>query len=145
MWNNFTMSFSNIFLFLSKFYFWQNKQNLLKTRMHSSGMCTARLFTVSQYALWWGGYLPRGCTCQRGCTCLRGVYLLLGVPAWGVYLLGGVPAQGSRRCTCLGVCVPAWGVPALAGVFLLRYSPLWTEWLTDRCKNITFANFVCER
>ena len=21
--------------------------------------------------------------------------------------------------------------------------PLWTEWLTDRCKNITFANFVC--
>ena len=23
-------------------------------------------------------------------------------------------------------------------------SPLWTEWLTDRCKNITFSNFVCE-
>ena len=21
--------------------------------------------------------------------------------------------------------------------------PLWTDWLTDRCKNITFANFVC--
>ena len=21
--------------------------------------------------------------------------------------------------------------------------PLWTEWLTDRCKNITFANFLC--
>ena len=23
--------------------------------------------------------------------------------------------------------------------------PLWTEWLTDMCKNITFANFVCGR
>ena len=23
--------------------------------------------------------------------------------------------------------------------------PPWTEWLTDRCKNITFANFVCGR
>ena len=23
--------------------------------------------------------------------------------------------------------------------------PLWTEWLTDTCKNITFANFVCGR
>ena len=23
--------------------------------------------------------------------------------------------------------------------------PQWTEWLTDRCKNITFANFVCGR
>ena len=22
---------------------------------------------------------------------------------------------------------------------------MWTEWLTDRCKNITFANFVCGR
>ena len=22
---------------------------------------------------------------------------------------------------------------------------LWTEWLTDRCKNITFANFICGR
>ena len=21
-------------------------------------------------------------------------------------------------------------------------TPLWTEWLTDRCKNITFTNFV---
>ena len=26
-----------------------------------------------------------------------------------------------------------------------RDSPLWTEWLTDRCKNITFTNFVCGR
>ena len=25
------------------------------------------------------------------------------------------------------------------------HAPLWTEWLTDRCKNITFANFICGR
>ena len=53
----------------------------------------------------------------------------------GVYLVGGVPSQGSvpawegvhahRGCTCLGG--GTWpGTP-----------PPWTEWLTDRCKNIT--------
>ena len=43
-------------------------------------------------------------------------------------------------CTCQGV--PFWvGVPA-RGVYLPRYSP---RGETDTCKNITFANFVCER
>ena len=49
--------------------------------MHTSGMRTARLLTVSQPALaagvgcaCQGVYLPRGCTClgvylPRGCTC----------------------------------------------------------------------------
>ena len=44
--------------------------------------------------------------------------------------------------TCLwsggeGVVCPSmqWGRPP----------PPWTEWLTDRCKNITFANFICGR
>ena len=79
-------------------------------------MRTARLMTVSQYALLGGctcrGYLPGGCTCpeggvptRRGCTCPRGVYLPRGVPA------GGVPAQ--------------------------VLSPLWTEFLTHASENIT--------
>ena len=44
-----------------------SKWKTLNTRMHSSGMRTARLLTLSQHALWPGG-----------------------VPAWGVYLAGGV-------------------------------------------------------
>ena len=43
--------------------------------MHSSGMRTAHLLTVSQHELWQGGvpargmYLPGGCICPGGCTC----------------------------------------------------------------------------
>ena len=84
-------------------------------RMHSSGMRTTRLLTVSQYALWWG------CTCPGG------------VPAQGVYLPGWCTCQG---CTCLGG-VPTWGVPAQVPPSVNR--------MTDMCKNITFANFVCGR
>ena len=100
-----------------------------------------------------GVYLPGGCTCLGG-TC-PGVYLLGGVPArgctcWRVYLPGGYLPGGylPRGCTCLGAPapgVPAWGhllrgVPALGGGrYLPRYFPLWTEWLTDRCKNIAFT------
>ena len=58
-----------------------------------------------------------------------------GVSAWGC-LTRGVPAQGG----CLSRGLPAqgrgwwWCIPACIGAD----SPLWTEWLTDRCKNITF-------
>ena len=71
-----------------------------------------------------------------------------GVPAQGVYLPSGVPAQ-EGVCTCprgrylpRGVFLPGG---YLLGVYLPRYSPLWTEWVADRCKNITLANFVCGR
>ena len=95
--------------------------------MHSSGMHTARLLTVSQYALCKGG----GCVSQHalgrravypsmhwagGCTCpgsvpTQRVYLLRG----GVPVQGGVLAQGGclprEVClaggTCQGVCIPA--------------------------------------
>ena len=84
--------------------------------MHSSRMHTARLLTLSQYALWPGGvYLPEGwCTClgvylPGGCTC-RG-----GVPAWGVTCPGG---------TCLG-SVPAGGVLAQGGCTCPRDVPAW--------------------
>ena len=69
----------------------------LRTRKHSSRMCTARLLTVSQHALP-GGVLARECTCW-------GVYLPGSVSVQGVYLPGGVPAQGgapARGCTCPG-------------------------------------------
>ena len=59
------------------------------TRMHSSGMPTTCLLTISQHALWLGW-----CTCLGGCSCPGGVPAR-GVPAWGCMCTcpGGVPAQ----------------------------------------------------
>ena len=86
-------------------------RNAQHTKMHSSGMRTARLLTVSQHALGRrcctcpGGVSARGGVPARRCTC-RGVYLPGGVPAGGhtcqgVYLPRGVSAQEG------GVCIPA--------------------------------------
>ena len=86
--------------------------------MHSSGMRTARLLTISH-----------ACTVV-GVVPAQGVYLPGGVPAQGVYLPGGsVPAQG--------------GVPARGEGYLPRYSSPCGQ--TDTCETITFANFVCGR
>ena len=80
--------------------------DLLLTRVHSSGMCTACLLTVSQHALCRGCVsqhaLGRG-VCQR-CTCQ-----------------GGVPAQGGftcpgGRCTCPAGCTCLGDVPAQGAV-----------------------------
>ena len=99
--------------------------------MHSSGMRTTSLLTVSQHALWLrgctcprgmylpGGYLPRGATCLEGVPA-PGVYLPGGYLPRGLYLPGGVPAWGvylPKGCTCLGVHLPGGctypgGVPA---------------------------------
>ena len=131
--------------------------------MHSSGMRTTRLLTVSQHALWLGGapargmYLPRGgCTCLGGVPARGGVYLSIGctspggvpaqggvsvrggVPARGGYLPGGVPAQGGVPdwgCTCLGG-VPAKGCTCQGGT--CPGTPLpWTEWLTGVKHNLS--------
>ena len=91
--------------------------------MHSSGIRTAHLLTISYHALWPGEvYLPGGgeCTCPGevympgGCTCLGGV------PASGCTYPGGYLPRG---CTCPGGeylprgVVPAWGSePAQGGV-----------------------------
>ena len=69
---------------------------------------------------------------------LPGGYLPGGVPTGGLPAQGGVPARG-------GVDLPG-GVPARGctcpGVYPPRYSPPVNR-MTDRCKNTTFANFVC--
>ena len=54
-----------------------------------------------------------------------------GYPPGGCTCPGGVPSKG--------VYLPGGRVPAQV------LPPMWTEWLTDRCKNITFSNFVCGR
>ena len=85
-----------------------------------------------------------------------------GVPAQGVYLPGGVPARDVPAGEYLPLVYLPQGVYPPMGVHLLgectcpgggvgRYPPplgagtpppLWTEWLTDRCKNITFATLL---
>ena len=110
--------------------------------MHSSGMRTARLLTVSQYALCRGrvsqhalgtGCLPRGCL-PRG-VCLGGVCPGGCLPREGVCLPRG--------------CLPGGGVSAQRGCLPegggrhpldQRQSP--PEKITDRCKTLHCRNFV---
>ena len=123
-----------------------------------AGGCTCR----ELYLL--GGLPARGCTYlgvyllgrvpAQGGEITQGVYLprvggytyLGGVPAWGipaqgggVYLPGGVPTRG---CKCQGVYL-------LGDVsqHTLRQTPppLWTEWLSDACENITLPQLRCGR
>ena len=102
----------------------QNHPNVLcgkkhyKTRMHSSGMRTAHLLTVSQHALWRGGWgvcrggcLPRGMS-ARGCLPLvlgRGCFPLVpgGVCLWSQR---GVSVSGNGGVSAFGPggCIPAW-------------------------------------
>ena len=107
---------------------WFYRKETTETRMHSSGMRTARLLTVSQHALWQGGVPARGVYLPGGCTYL-GVYL----PRW--YL--------PRGCTCLGVVPAQWGVPAWGSVFTCPGgvpAQVPPHGQTYKCKNITFAN-----
>ena len=68
--------------------FMNGTAKIKETRMHSSGMRTAHLLTVSQHALWRGGTCP-------GCVPVRGV----------------VPAQGGVPARCGGGGVPAQVLP----------------------------------
>ena len=123
-------------------------------RSHSSRMSTAHLSTVSQHAL------HRGCL-SRGVSVQGGV--CLGVSTQGVSAQGvsaqveGVSAQGRG-------CLPR-GVSAQRGVVCRGYlpkgsvcpggcvsqhamgqtPPLWTEFLTHACENITLPQLRCGR
>ena len=136
------------------------------TRMHSSRMRTGRSLTIFQSLLLRRVYLvPGGGTWSGGCTWSQGVPDLGDVPGpgWGGTWSGctwsqwGVPGPGG--CTWSWGCTWSQGVYLVPGVYLVLggggylvwggvpgpggclvwYSPLWTEWMTDRCKNITLA------
>ena len=105
-------------------------KNLTTTSMHSSRMRTTRLLPISpSMHCAWGG------VCYTGGVCYPGDVCYLGVSATGA------------RCLLTGGCLLLRGMSAFWGVYPSmhwgRHTPLWTEWLTDRCKNITFTNFVC--
>ena len=81
----------------------QRQVKFLRTRMHSSRMCTTCLLPVSpsMHCSWWGVYLvPWGCTWSQG-----GVPGPGGTWSWGMYLV-------------LGGCLPVGG--ACLGVYLVR-------------------------
>ena len=121
-----------------------NRQ-IYNTRKHSSRMRTVRCSDRH------GGEV---CTCSGVAWGLpargKGVYLSGGggVPAQGVYLPRGIPTQG---CSCRGYTYPGgctWSGGYLPGVYPSMYwgrHPLWTEWLTDMCKNITLPQVRCGR
>ena len=76
-------------------------------------MRIAHLLTASRSIRW-----------QEGCACPGGVHAQEGVHAWG-------HAQGA--------CIP--GGACLGGVHA-THAPLWTEFLTHTCENITFPQLL---
>ena len=84
------------------------------TRMHSSRMRAARSLTAS-------------CSIYRGPVCL------------GACVLGGLYAQGPA---CPGEGHACQGGPAGPEGVYPMHTPLWTEFLTHTCENITFPQLL---
>ena len=105
----------------------------------SDGTALKTKYIVNKNAFQWDAYHPLvdhiPASTVAGGTCPEW-YLLGAVPGGWVYLAGGVPAQGG---------VPARDVPDFGctcwGCTCQRGSPC--DRMTDTCKDITFANFVC--
>ena len=114
--------------------FCQQNQIYSKTRMHSSRMRTGRTLTIFRSRL-----VAGGCTCLvRGGTCLvRGGTCLVqgGVPAWS----GGCTCLVQRGLWSQGVSGPGGGTCLVPGGVPGQVPPLWTEFLTHACENITLA------
>ena len=117
-----------------------HQHNVFSTRMHSSGMRTARLLTVSRSIHWGGGGVSKhalgrgwGCVSQPalGGGCLSG-----DVCPGGSLSRGGLSARG---VSAQGVSASGPGCMCVCG----RHPP--PSGQTDTCENITFANFVCGR
>ena len=107
----------------------------LKTRMHSSGMRTSRLLTVSQHALGVGVCTP-ACTGQGVCVSQHALGRGWCVSPSMHWAGGCIPA-------CTGQGVSAQGMSAWRGLPRGWQTPSCGQ--TDICENMTFANFVCGR
>ena len=111
-----------------------------QTSIHSSRMRTTHLLTI-----WEGGRVYiRGVRIREICPTLG----VLSKPGWSASKGGGLPnfgglhprgsAQSGRGLHPGGSAQPWRGLhPGGLG----RPPPPWTEWLTDRCKNITLLLF----
>ena len=107
------------------------------------GGCVCSWGVCAPGGVLWGG----GCLLPGGCAPGRGGCLLC-------LLRGGVPCDLSHHAfdvTCmlpphqLRLNTSAAAYILLAHCMLGYPPPLWTEWMTDTCKNITFANYICGR
>ena len=127
-------------------------QTASTTRMHSSRMHTTRTLTIpAGVCSWgvpaWGGCLPRG-VCSWG------------VPAWGVGVPAwGVPCDLSHHAFDVTCMLPSHQlrlITSAAAYIVFGHvtcgacrdttpSPPLVDRMTDTCKNITFANYVCGR
>ena len=130
--------------------------------MHSSRMCTGHSLTICCSLLpgggvcfcFWGGVCSGvsalGGVCSGGDVCPGGC-LLWGVSARGSALGGGRSTPGVSAlgdllqgvsapggCLLLGGCIPACTEAD-------TLPPLWTEFLTLACENITLAQLRCGR
>ena len=106
--------------------FLETKADTASTRLHYNRMRTAHLLTVSPSMHCAGGCLLRegawsGGSGRRGGSGLEGS--APGGPGWG----GG----------------GGWSGWEVVSQHALRQTPPPVNRMTDRCKNITFANFVC--
>ena len=140
--------------------------------MHSSRMRTGRSLIVCCSllpgegvsgpggCLLWGGLVPGGCllwgvgVSTQGGVCSQGVGGVCsggsspgGVSAPGGsgpggLLLGGVCSRGSGPG--VGLLQGGWCIPACTEADTLPL-PLWTEFLTHACENITLAQLRCGR
>ena len=99
--------------------------------MYSSRMRTARSLTIQGggESPWQGGLLVWGGLLARGESLCQGGLLAGGSPCWGGVSLPGVSLPGASPCH--------------GGLLAWRVSYPPVDRMTDRCKNITFANFVC--
>ena len=102
----------------------------ITTRMHSNRM---RTVCCSGH---WGDVWPGGCLVWLGCL-PRGVSAQ-GISVWGD-VCPGSSVQGGVFHPALGDGVSA---PVHAGIHTL---PLWTEFLTHACENITFPQLCFGR
>ena len=128
----------------------------LNTRMHSNGMRTARLLTISQHALLRGDCAIPACTgqgdvCIPACTGQGSVFpggVYPGVSAQGDFcpggccLGGGVCLRGVYPGVSAQGCLPGGCLPLVLGV-CGRNPPL--NRMTDRCKNISLLQLCCGR
>ena len=118
-----------------QFVFWNKSYN--KIKLYQKQECIpVGCITSLQWPFWEGGCLPRSVCPEK--RLLKSVY-------------GGCPPRGRvstrreclprvflpRVCMCVYLCLCVLGVSAKGGVH-----PLWTEFSTHTCENITFPQLL---
>ena len=108
--------------------------------MHCAGRVSAPGGCLLPGVSAWGVSAPEGVSAPGGVCSHWGCLLPLGISGPGGLLLGVM--SGSRGMSPRGLSAPG---REFVSQHALRQTPPPVDRITDRCKNITFANFVCGR